>query len=113
MKAKIFCVATNKGIQSFYVRLGGKEYFLFDQGYRKSNKVYFCNGVTVDDIGNFSTAHSTAVRNTLEKLPFYIREVERRFGIAIYDRTKERESKRQRAFKRQAFRWQNNNWDIA
>lgn len=113
MKAKIFCVATNKGIQSFYVRLGGEEYFLFDQGYRKSNKVYFCNGVTVDDIGNFSTAHSTAVSNTLEKLPFYIREVERRFGIAIYDRTKERESKRQLAFKRQAFRWQNNNWDIA
>lgn len=29
MKAKIFCVATNKGIQSFYVRLGGGENIFF------------------------------------------------------------------------------------
>lgn len=41
MKAKIVCKTTEKGIQSFFVRIGEEEYFLFAQGYRKSNKLFF------------------------------------------------------------------------
>lgn len=86
MQAKVYCVTTKRNTQSFYVSIGGKEYFLFSQGYRTSNKEYFENGVTLEDMGNYN--HSLAVRKTLDKLPTYLRYVEKEYGIEIYQKDK-------------------------
>lgn len=45
MQATVFCKTTAKATQSFFVKVGGKEYFLFQQDFRKSNKEFFRNGV--------------------------------------------------------------------
>lgn len=45
MQATVFCKTTAKATQSFFVKVGGREYFLFEQDFRKSNKEFFRNGV--------------------------------------------------------------------
>lgn len=65
----------------------------------------------IDDLGDFSGAHSTAVRNTLDKLPSYIRCVEKEYGLEIYSKNKK--SKYRSLYKRENKRWQNYIWDIA
>ena len=108
MQATIFCKTTAKGTQSFFVKVGEKEYFLFQQDFRKSNKEFFHNGVGIHAIGNYSGVHSTAVRKTLDKLPSYIRYIEKEYEIAIYEKTKKKQQqKRKNPYKREPFRWQN------
>ena len=41
MQATVFCKTTAKATQSFFVKVGGREYFLFQQDFRKSNKEFF------------------------------------------------------------------------
>ena len=50
MQATVFCKTTAKATQSFFVKVGGREYFLFEQDFRKSNKEFFRNGVGVHAI---------------------------------------------------------------
>ena len=83
MQATVFCKTTAKATQSFFVKVGGRDYFLFQQDFRKSNKEFFRNGVGVHAINNYSGVHSTAVRKTLDKLPSYIRYIEKEYDVAI------------------------------
>lgn len=114
MKAKIFCRTVEKGKQSFYVTVDRERYFLFTQAYRVSNKEFFQNGVSIFEINNYSGVHSTAVRKTLDKLPSYIRYIEKEYGVAIYEKTKKaQQRKKQRAYKREQFLWQQFDWEAA
>ena len=88
MRAKIFCKETTLGVHDFYVQAEGQTYFLFRQDFKKSVKEFFANGVSVNEISKYSLAHSAVVRNTLDKLPTYIKYVEKEYGVAIYEKTK-------------------------
>ena len=107
MKAKVFCKTVDKGVQAFYVKVDGKDYFLFRQDFRKSVKEFFQFGVNVNVINNYSLAHSVAVRKTLDKLPTYLHYIEKEYDVYIYEKTKEMKNiKKCKPYKRQAFRWQ-------
>ena len=111
MNAKIICKTVEKGQQAFFVKAEGKEYFLFQQDFRKSVKDFFQNGVNVNGVNDYSSAHSTAVRKTLDKLPTYLHYIEKEYGIEIYKKTKESKSlKKLKPYKRQSFRWQDYAW---
>ena len=111
MRAKIFCKETTLGVHDFYVQVDGQNYFLFRQDFKKSVKDFFANGVSVNEINKYSLAHSAVVRNTLDKLPIYIKYVEKEYGVAIYEKTKTpSKSRAQKGYKRQAFRWQDYGW---
>ena len=88
MKAKVFCKTVAKGRQAFYVNANGKEYFLFEQDFRASNKKFFRKGYYLTDKVDYSKIISTAVRNTLSKIPIYVKYIEAEYGIAIYEKTK-------------------------
>ena len=60
MQATVFCKTTAKATQSFFVKVGGREYFLFEQDFRKSNKEFFRNGVGVHAINNYSSVRRLA-----------------------------------------------------
>ena len=114
MQAKITCRTTAKDTQTFYVNINGKEYFLFNQEYRKSVKEHFWNGITINQINDYSNVKSNAVKRTLDKLPSYIHYIEKEYDVAIYERTKKKsERKRNKPYKRQAFRWQDFMWEVA
>lgn len=107
MKAKIYCKTIAKGRQAFYVELDGKDYFLFEQDYRVSNKNFFRKGVMMDALNDYSKTTSHSVKRTLDKLPSYIRYIEKEFDLAIYDKTKLKQQgkKASKAYKRTPFLW--------
>ncbi len=114
MKAKVFCKTTDKGIQSFYVSVEGKTFFLFSQNYRVSNKSFFAHGVRVDELSNYAASRQGCVRKTLDKLPTYLKYIEKEYGVCIFDKSKQ--SKKERAltpYKRKPFRWQTVDWAVA
>ena len=111
MKPKIYCRTVAKGRQAFYVNVNGKDYFLFEQDYRVSNKEFFRHGVTVQGISNYSNVHSAAVKKTMDKLPSYLYYIEKESGLCIYQKTKNKlQSCKKKAYKRTNFRWQDYNW---
>ncbi len=88
MKPMIYCVATAKGVHSFYLVQDGKEHFLFHQNYRRGVAAYFKRGVVLKDAFDFGRAgRDSAVMRTMQKLPAYIRYVEKENGIEVLDRT--------------------------
>ena len=89
MKAKVFCLTTAKGVQSFYLEAHGERHYLFSQNFRRSVKNYFGRGgVHVDAALDFSrSGHSTSVIHTMRKLPSYIRYIEKEYGIEVLRKT--------------------------
>lgn len=88
MKPMIYCVATAKGVHSFYLVQDGKDYFLFHQNYRRGVASYFGRGVRLREALDFGRAgHDSAITRTMQKLPAYIKYIEREFSIEVLDRT--------------------------
>ena len=107
MKTKIYCKEENWGNLTFYVSVDGKEYFLFEQDFKKSVKDYFKRGVSIDGINNYSLASGVAVRRILDKLPSYLHYVEKEYNVAIYEKSKRQKySKKSSSYKRESFKWQ-------
>ena len=69
MQAKVYCKTVAKGRQAFYINANGKEYFLFEQDFRASNKEFFKKGYYLTDRVDYTRVRSEATRRTLEKLP--------------------------------------------
>lgn len=93
MKTTIYCIVSDKGIHSFYLKQNNKRYFLFSQNYRKSVHNYFKNGVSLEESLNFNrTKHDNALIRTMEKLPSYIKYIEKEYQIAVYEKTKKKQN---------------------
>lgn len=91
--AKIYCIgaADHSGNQDFYMIFGNQEYFLFRQPYRKGVKEYFGNPIDLNRaLKNNWNKLDNAVLRTVDKLPQYIRYIEKEYGIAVLERTKKR-----------------------
>ncbi len=115
MNAKIYCKTVTKGRQAFYVNTNGKNYFLFEQDFRASNKEFFRKGYYLTDKVDYSKTTSTAVRNTLSKIPIYVKYIETEYGVAIYKKTKVKSltNKNKKHYKREPFLWQQFDWTVA
>ena len=97
MKAVVFCTPTAKGVHSFYLAYEGKEYYLFQQNYRKGVHRFYSDGVSLNIAMKTALAHGdTAILRTMNKLPMYIKYVEKERGIAVLDQTQ----KKQKTFRR-------------
>ena len=88
MANTIYCETTAKGVQSFFINANGETHFLFSQNFRRGVKDYFERGVRIDEAINFKRANgNSAIIHTMEKLPAYIRYVEREYGMEVLRRT--------------------------
>ena len=89
MANTIYCKTTAKGVQSFYITTAnGDTHFLFSQNFRRGVKDYFAGGVGIDEAINFKRAKgNSAIIRTMEKLPSYIRYVEREYGVEVLRKT--------------------------
>ena len=96
-KSSIYCKTTSKGIQSFYVRVQGQTYFLFSQNYRRGVGDYFGNSVSIDKALQHSGAKGDrALLHTMEKLPAYIKYVEREYGLRVFRKTQSKNDQKQK-----------------
>ena len=88
MKTFISCKATAKGVHSFYMTFGGEDFFLFNQNYRRGVEEFYANGVELNQAMRISLAHhDSAIIRTMEKLPSYIKYIEKEYGIAVLNQT--------------------------
>lgn len=62
----IYCKTVAKGIQEFYLRVESKEYYLFKQNYRVSNKEVYRAGIRVNEIRRLD--YSQVNRHKKEKV---------------------------------------------
>ncbi len=91
MQTTICCKPTEKGIHSFYLIVGGNEYYLFSQSYRKGVEDYFGRGVRIDESLNHSKAHhDSAIIRTMDKIPMYVKYIEGEYDISVMNRTKKK-----------------------
>jgi hypothetical protein len=65
-----------------------KKYLLFSQNYRKSNKIAYAKGVLISELIKLKKNCSRSVRRTAEKIPAYIRYIEKEHGIVVMESTK-------------------------
>lgn len=91
MKTSIYCKPTTKGVHSFYLIVGNDEFFLFSQAYRKGVEEYYGRVVRIDESMKYSRAHNdSAIIKTMDKIPMYVKYVEREYEIEVFERTKRR-----------------------
>ena len=94
-KATVYCRVPMKGIHEFRLSTGDGDYYLFRQSFRQSIKQYFRLGVPLDKALDFSLAgRDTAVTKAMEKLPMYIRYIEKEYGISVLEQTSRKNRKK-------------------
>ena len=88
MKATIYCRATDKGIHTFYLKSEGHDYYLFRQNYRRGVDEYFKGGVILERAIDFGKSRQNeAIQRTMQKLPSYIKYIEKEYEIQILNKT--------------------------
>lgn len=98
MKTTIYCKPTDKGVHSFYLLIGNEEFYLFSQAYRRGVEEYFGKGVRIDESMKYSRAHNdSAITRTMDKIPMYVKCIEREYDIEIFERTKRKSIQNYRA----------------
>ena len=89
MKTTIYCKPTDKGVHSFYLIVGANEFFLFSQAYRKGVDEYYGRGVRIEESMKYSKAHNdSAITRTMDKIPMYVRYIEKEYDIEVFEKTK-------------------------
>lgn len=95
IKTTIFCKVTGKGVHTFYLSANGSEYYLFSQNYRRGVNAYYRNGVSLDAAMDFGKSHhDTALEKTMQKLPTYVKYIEKEYGIAVLSQTVKKNNRR-------------------
>ena len=88
MRTTVFCKVTAKGVHTFYLSANGSEYYLFRQSYRRGVNAYYRNGVSLSDAMDFGKSHrDAALIKTMQKLPAYVKFIEKEYGIAVLAQT--------------------------
>ena len=113
MANKIYCRTVAKGRQAFYLEANSKEYFLFEQDFRSSNKKMYRNSISICEVRKLKSHASTAVRHTAEKLIPYIKYVEKEYGIAVLKKTKNKDAGKAKFYTRKGFNWNEYTWEVA
>lgn len=98
MQTKIYCRSVAQDVHEFYLVADNSKYYLFEQRFVMANHRYFKDGIAVEDLGDFSKATAVTVRNTLEKLPKYVKKVEKRYGLTL-SRKKETKPQKKEKYK--------------
>lgn len=95
MKITIYCKPTDKGIHSFFVKVNDLEFFLFSQKYRVGVHKHFSKGVSLKEAFDFSNIHKdAAIEKTMDKLPMYIKYIEKEYNVSIFNQTKKKLNKK-------------------
>ncbi len=98
MKTTIYCKPTEKGIHSFYLIVGNEEFYLFSQAYRKGVENYYGKGVRIEESMRYSRAHNdSAITRTMDKIPMYVRYVEKEYDVVVFEKTKRKCAQSNRA----------------
>ena len=90
-KAQVYCLALNHGGLDFYLQQDGESYYLFNQRYRSDLADWFKNGVPLTQaLKAVKRGVPTTVCNVAEKLPTYIKYIEKEYDITVLEQTRKK-----------------------
>lgn len=88
-KAQVYCLAMNHGGLDFYLQQDGESYYLFNQRYRSDLHNWFKNGVSLTQaLKSVKRGIPTTVAKVSEKLPMYIKYIEKEYDISVLDQSR-------------------------
>ena len=91
METKVYCESKTYGTHSFYLISNEVKYFLFDQDFKASVNNFFRKGVSLKKALDFSNTHRNhVIVRTINKLPLYIKYIEKVNGIEVLKQTKKK-----------------------
>ena len=91
MKTYIYCKEKTHGMHTFYLNYGDNDYFLFNQSYKVGVNDFYSKGVILEKSMQTSLAHRDfGILKTMEKLPKYIKFIEKEEGIYVMKNTIEK-----------------------
>ena len=91
MKTNVICMIDAKGKHSFYLNVAGARYYLFQQNFYRGVNEYYKNGVPLDRAMSFAHSHKdNAIIRTMQKLPMYIKYIEKEYSITVFNKTAKR-----------------------
>lgn len=88
MNATVFSKITAPREQSLYLKVNGREFYLFSQNYRRAVKEYYSTPITLERALDYSCSNGLPVRKTMEKLRAYIPYIEMEYGVNVLKKTK-------------------------
>ena len=98
MKTNVICKIDAQGKHSFYLNVAGERYYLFQQNFYRGVNEYYKNGVSLDLAMSFAHSHKdNAIIRTMQKLPVYIRYIEKEYSITVFNKTAKRNAAHRRA----------------
>ena len=99
MTAKIYCRTTDKGVQTYYLTDGKRDYYLLRTNYRKINTVYFSHGRSIEEVLNARRHISNSVQRISVRLITMVKYVENEQGICVLRQTAKKQQRKIRSSK--------------
>lgn len=105
MQKTIYCKQIEYGRHDFFLKDDAGEHYLFSQRYRTGVDNYYRAGVSVDAALDFTRANEDhMVLHTMEKLPVYLRYIQKECDVKVFRKRGTRRGKSSR--RRWAEDWQ-------
>ena len=96
---KIYCKTTDKGIQTYYLTDGKRDYDLFRTSFHRSNKEFFGKGRYVQEVLDARRHRSETVRRTSVRLVSAVKYIESEYGICVFQQTAKKQQRKIRSTK--------------
>ena len=91
MRPTILCKTVERTRHFFYLIMDGKSYYLFSQSYRYGVHQYFSKGVPLNlALDHTRAKRDKAITRTMEKIPVYIKYLEKEYDITVLDQTQKK-----------------------
>lgn len=94
MAARVYCKTTAKDVQSYFLTDGKNDYYLFNSGFRRSNKEFFSQGRFIQEVLDARRHVSASVQRISIRLISAIRYIESEYGICVLQRTAKKQQKK-------------------
>ena len=99
MAAKIYCRTTAKGVQTYYLADGKKNYYLFNSTFHKSNKEFFSQGRYIKEVLDARRHVSASVQKISIRLISIVKYIESEYGICVLQKTANKRQQKKRSTK--------------
>ena len=99
MSAKIYCRTTAKGIQTYYLTDGKRDYYLFNSTFHKSNKEFFSHGKFIQEVLAAKRHVSASVRRVSVRIISMVKYIEGEYGLCVLHKTEKRQQIKRRSTK--------------
>lgn len=94
MKATVYCKTTARGVQTYYLNDGKRDYYLLKSGYHRSNRDFFSQGRSIQEVVASRKNKSTSVRKARDRLLGAIKYIESEYGLCLLQKTAKKANKR-------------------